>query len=289
MSTLTFARFQRMNIARTKGKFHPGGELWPPELWALAIAGEAGELCNLLKKVVRGDFSLESRLADVLSECADIITYVDLLISVLGADTGDVVLAKFREVSERHGYLAPKSEVPQGQLLVGTDGGGNVVVNHPDLDVDESGCGHVVFSVDQARYLARLLQAKASEASAELDAKRMKDAEKIPVDRSRQELASGEPVPEDRSHAALKSNGQQKDYVVLSPAERARGFVRPVRRSYRHTKCGSVTSMSQAIAETYARDPSFYSGTFCVACGVHAPVGVDGEFVWIDDGTKVGS
>ena len=46
--------------------------------------------------------------------------------------------------------------------------------------------------------------------------------------------------------------------------------------------------MSQAIAETYARDPGFYGSTFCTACGGHFPVGAEGEFVW-DDGTgKVG-
>jgi hypothetical protein len=46
--------------------------------------------------------------------------------------------------------------------------------------------------------------------------------------------------------------------------------------------------MGRALAETYARDPYFYSGTFCVACGAHFSVGEDGEFDWLD-GTKVGS
>jgi hypothetical protein len=35
-------------------------------------------------------------------------------------------------------------------------------------------------------------------------------------------------------HAQLRADGQQKGYIVLSPAERAKGFVRPVRRSYKH-------------------------------------------------------
>lgn len=103
------------------------------------------------------------------------------------------------------------------------------------------------------------------------------------------ELVSGSPVPEDRSHTELKENGQQKDYVVLSAEERAKGFVRPVRRSYVHTKCGVVTTMSQSIAETYARDPNFYSGTFCVGCRAHFPVGADGEFVWDKSTEKVGT
>lgn len=58
--------------------------------------------------------------------------------------------------------------------------------------------------------------------------------------------------------------------------------------------CGMVTIMSQAIAETYARNPGFYGGTYCAGCGEHFPVGERGEFVWChDDGTptsiKVGT
>jgi hypothetical protein len=97
-------------------------------------------------------------------------------------------------------------------------------------------------------------------------------------------LTDGSPVTDD--HRDLKENGQQKGYVVLSAAERAKGFVRPVRLTYVHSICGSETTVSQAIAETYARDPKFYSGTFCVSCGVHRPLD---EFVWKDIDEKVGS
>jgi len=62
---------------------------------------------------------------------------------------------------------------------------------------------------------------------------------------------------------------QQACYLVLSDEERAKGFVRPLRRSYKHLKCGTVTRMGQTLAETYARDPSFYGGTFCRGCGAH--------------------
>ncbi len=66
--------------------------------------------------------------------------------------------------------------------------------------------------------------------------------------------------------------GQQADYLVLSDDERAKGFVRHVRWSYKHLACGGVTTMGQAIAETYARNPKFYSGTFCCNCGTHFPL-----------------
>lgn len=147
-------------------------------------------------------------------------------------------------------------------------------------------------------------------------------------------LISGQPVPEDHSHAKINPvTGLQHDYVVLTPEERAKGFVKPVRRSYKHVgatgpknplrdltqeevgrygqygyvkyeeypdgdticgkfwtqpeldrlnrPCGVVTTMGVALAETYARDPKFYSGTFCTGCRAHFPLN---EFTWEPDG-----
>ena len=81
----------------------------------------------------------------------------------------------------------------------------------------------------------------------------------------------------------------QEKYLVLSDEERAKGFIRPVRRSYIHNDCGSLTKMGQELAETYARKPSFYTGTFCVACAKHFNLVADGirQFKW-KDGTNVG-
>lgn len=88
---------------------------------------------------------------------------------------------------------------------------------------------------------------------------------------------------DDRTNPALREideRGMQKTYLVLSEAERAKGFVRPYRDTYVHERCGTVTRMGHAIAETYATDPAFYGGTYCAACRGHFPVGEHGEFVW---------
>lgn len=98
------------------------------------------------------------------------------------------------------------------------------------------------------------------------------------------------PVTDDPSDPRLREvdpDGMQRAYLVLPDGQR-RQLVRPVRRSYRHEKCGTVTTMGQALAETYAVDPSFYGATYCVACRGHFPVGAAGEFVW-EDGSKVGT
>jgi hypothetical protein len=99
-------------------------------------------------------------------------------------------------------------------------------------------------------------------------------------------------VTDDRTDPRLgrgvdaEPGGMHEVYLVLSDEERAKGFVRPVRRSYVHLTsrggCGVVTRMGDALAETYARDPGFYGATYCVGCRMHRPVGPDGEFAWWD-------
>lgn len=138
---------------------------------------------------------------------------------------------------------------------------------------------------------------------------------------------------------------QNKKYLILSEEERAKGFVRPVRRSYVHVGkkvdlrggiveslspedkarhgpnndyvafirypesespivgrainqkeldnignyiggCGTLTTMSLPIAETYARDPKFYGSTYCCGCSMHRPVE---EFIWDGTDELVGS
>ncbi len=115
----------------------------------------------------------------------------------------------------------------------------------------------------------------------------------------------------DRNDPKLKEGqknetGQHEIYLVLSEEERAKGFVRTVRNKYIHvgiggheidpndmskhgrtgTACGALTSMGQALSETYARDPKFYGATFCVGCNKHLPVN---EFVWDGTNEPVGS
>lgn len=86
---------------------------------------------------------------------------------------------------------------------------------------------------------------------------------------------------------------QHEVYLVLSDEERARGFVRPVRHAYRHLVCGTVTTMGTALAETYAREPTFYGATYCCTCRQHCQVGAEGEFTWVEadgtEGPKVGT
>jgi len=146
-------------------------------------------------------------------------------------------------------------------------------------------------------------------------------------------------------HGADKeTTNQHEAYLVLSEEERAKGFIRPVRRSYVHVGyndktsfkneikpltpeqqerykdqyvayveydeseqrgavvgryftteqlehykkkgCGTLTTMGQTLAETYARDPKFYGATYCCGCQKHLAVD---EFVWDGTQERVGS
>ena len=101
-----------------------------------------------------------------------------------------------------------------------------------------------------------------------------------PADLEYWQHEGGAPQPVD------PATGMHKDYWVLSKEERAKGFVRPVRKTYIHDVCGKKTYMHTAIAETFARDPKFYSGGgYCATCKSHFP---SSELTW-EDGSKVGS
>ena len=82
----------------------------------------------------------------------------------------------------------------------------------------------------------------------------------------------------------LPDGQHERHPTEVSPT---RAFVRPVRQSYKHQKCGAVTRMGLAIAETYATNPAYYGSTFCCGCRGYFPVGANGEFVWMNvDGTE---
>ncbi len=98
-----------MNVKRCEEVFHPLND-WTPTDWACAMAGEAGEVCNAVKKLRRladgtntaKDPQTESDAIKAIgAELADTIIYCDLLAARLGLDLSVEVQAKFNEVSRR--------------------------------------------------------------------------------------------------------------------------------------------------------------------------------------------
>lgn len=109
---LTFSALRAANRARLPTFRNARGEIahaatdgsdWSPGEWLTAVVGEMGEAANLLKKVRRGDLSLDDARADLAKEFADVVTYLDLLAMQVGVDLGQATAAKFDEVSIRVG------------------------------------------------------------------------------------------------------------------------------------------------------------------------------------------
>ena len=84
-----------------------------------------------------------------------------------------------------------------------------------------------------------------------------------------------------------KPDGQYQRYpssVILDDNGNPK-YIQPIRNSYKHLKCGAVTTMrGDDLCLTYATNNHFYGSTFCCGCGEHLPLN---EFVWLPDGTPM--
>ena|SRR5579872_1631052 len=113
MSKFSFDTLRSANIARCEDVFHEVKE-WTPTDWACAMAGEAGEACNKVKKLRRLDGADKNilemfpekreMLADeIVEELADTVIYCDLLAARLNRDLSKAIIEKFNKVSKERG------------------------------------------------------------------------------------------------------------------------------------------------------------------------------------------
>ena len=79
-----------------------------------------------------------------------------------------------------------------------------------------------------------------------------------------------------------KDDGQFENHPTIEEGD----FVQPVRESYVHDACGGTTKMGRQLAESWARDPDYYTETFCAVCQDYYPVGT---FVWKGTNDRLGS
>lgn len=109
--SLTRANLQRLPLFRNRlGEIahkQPDGSDWSLAEWTNAVAGEAGEACNLAKKIIRGDFGASGSQAyadaclSLAKEFADVVIYADIGCMRAGWSLGTIVREKFNEVSDR--------------------------------------------------------------------------------------------------------------------------------------------------------------------------------------------
>lgn len=98
----------------------PDGSDWPLSAWSNAVLGELGEAANIIKKVERGDLTLDEARPALAKEFADVATYLDILAFRAGVDLGRATIDKFNEVSDRVGsrvYLSQGDSAQPAAVL----------------------------------------------------------------------------------------------------------------------------------------------------------------------------
>jgi NTP pyrophosphatase (non-canonical NTP hydrolase) len=75
---------------------------------ALGMAGESGEVADLVKKVVFNGRTVDRE--KILAECGDVLWYMNLVITILGSSFEDVMRANIRKLEARYPGLCYDQE-----------------------------------------------------------------------------------------------------------------------------------------------------------------------------------
>jgi NTP pyrophosphatase (non-canonical NTP hydrolase) len=110
--SLTFEEFSQTNRARCHEWMGKADTL---HHHTIGLAGEVGELCNVVKKMDRvangrpGVFPPAPE--DIAGEVADVLIYLDLVAMHLGVDLETALVAKFNATSRKYGF---PQQLPEG-------------------------------------------------------------------------------------------------------------------------------------------------------------------------------
>lgn len=69
---------------------------------ALGLAGEAGELANKVKKILRGDPNRDELIEGVKSEMGDVLWYLAALCDDLGVSLEDIASENIKKIRSRY-------------------------------------------------------------------------------------------------------------------------------------------------------------------------------------------
>ena len=116
---INFKDFSKINKRRCETDFEHKLSDWSLSDWGVALAGETGEVCDVIKKLNRirdgvdkANFGKTKKqlTADLAHEIGDVYAYLDLLAQAAGLDIyEDCIRKKFNVVSKRmgSGIIAP--------------------------------------------------------------------------------------------------------------------------------------------------------------------------------------
>jgi NTP pyrophosphatase (non-canonical NTP hydrolase) len=110
---LDLEKFRELNVQRAKEGFKTYDNQ-PITYWTTAVAGELGELCNMIKKTQRvamggvdggSSYTAKDITKEMLQEeIGGIAIYLDLLASLLGISLEQAIIQTFNEKSEKYGF-----------------------------------------------------------------------------------------------------------------------------------------------------------------------------------------
>lgn len=111
---LDLAAMRPVNVQRAKEGFKCYDNQ-PLTYWTTALAGEVGELCNMIKKMQRverggldggSSYSAKDITKEMLKEeIGGIAIYLDLLASLLDISLEDAIIDTFDAKSEKYGFI----------------------------------------------------------------------------------------------------------------------------------------------------------------------------------------
>ena len=109
MKDLSLAQLRAVGVARSTEWHKDGLTEWSALEWAGAMAGEAGEACNVAKKIRRlelgaaargSETDMEALKLQLGDELADTLIYLDLLAARCAISLAEAVVRKFNRTSE---------------------------------------------------------------------------------------------------------------------------------------------------------------------------------------------
>ena len=114
MIMLTLTLLREANVKRQQE--WDAERVLKPTFFAIELAGEVGEVCNVVKKLEREQYGIPGsrvNVDDLADELADVIIVADLLAERYGIDLEVAVARKFNKTSRARGFRTVFANVPE--------------------------------------------------------------------------------------------------------------------------------------------------------------------------------
>lgn len=131
---LDLQKFREINTQRAVEGFKTYKNV-PLSFWGTALAGELGELCNMIKKIERvkmggidagSSYTAASLTKEMIQEeIGGVFIYLDLLASLLDISLEEAAIKTFNDKSETYGFIKYNDAGNQNQITPNTDANGS--------------------------------------------------------------------------------------------------------------------------------------------------------------------